>query len=106
MPRDKVEWRMLLCVLEELARELVDNVPLFSGIFIPGHWDLKVSCISQAIGPNRSQIRNLEVALIYLTYVASGLFPNEFYSKSDPSWNHNDLLRFNSYSSKLCFEQQ
>lgn len=61
MPCHNVKWRMLLLAVEELAAQLVDDLPrlLFNLIF--SHWMEKVPSVSQTVGAEGAQFRKFEV---------------------------------------------
>ena len=75
MPCYNVEWRMRLCGGKKTTVELGQQSVFCLGagmVFdeISGR-GLKVTCISQTIGPDGAKLRKLEVALVKLENVAS-----------------------------------
>lgn len=61
MPRHNVKWRMLLLALEELATQLVDDLPRLLLNLVFGYWMKKVPSVSQTVGAEGTQFRKFEV---------------------------------------------
>ena len=74
VPGDDVKGRVVLSRGEEVAREFGENgVGVRAGVvFCEGsHGGLEVACVGEAVGPDGSQFREREMALIELENVAS-----------------------------------
>ena len=61
MPGDDVEGRVVLCALEELAAELIDDLPRLLLDFIESSRVEEVSSIGKTISAKGPEIRELEV---------------------------------------------
>jgi hypothetical protein len=101
MPSNHVEGGMVLLVLEEFTGELADYLPLFAAIFVPCNWCLEMHWISQAVRTNWAEVWQHEMRLIGFTDPSSrGL--RHLNLKLDASLDDADLLRLDTYFSKLC----
>ena len=93
---------------KEAAVEFVQHREAARALLIPRRWRQKVARVGQAIGTNRAEVRQLEVAGKDLKDIAPHGTPiwRQCHGEADTTRNAADLTRRNRQPPKLCCDVQ
>lgn len=95
MPCYNIKWRVALGALEELASKLVDNLPSLLLDLVLSLGIEEVSGVGQAIGTERTKLRELPAGSPKFQNIASNGSFRERYSDLLPLLHDTDLSRLN-----------
>lgn len=106
VPGDDVEGAVVLCALEELAAELVHDLPWLLLDLVLRHGGQEVPRVGEAVGAQGAQLRELELSAPDLEDVPARRTVGEFHAETKATLDDDDLTGLDIQGTELGLNVQ
>lgn len=106
MPGNHVKGTVVLCALEELSAQLVDNLPRLLGDLVLGRRVEEVPCIGESVSTQGSQLREFKLTTPDFKDVTTRRPIRKLYAETDAALDNDNLSRLDEQGTKLGLNVQ